>query len=168
MSHLHQPSPPDKKAISLKHLPYLVSWCATLGLHASSAVAQSVYRCGDQYGTHANCTDSSTPRVQDPRSLDQKKVQDRLTQHTQAEAAGLEKQRMNAEQHAPRVFPSGSAWTSPNTNLTDNNSLDSLHTKAHRKKTTPYFTAKNGSVESKKAPQAAVKQKAKTDTSTAP
>lgn len=137
------------------------------------AMAQTVYRCGDQYSATALCQNSTAPAVQDTRNAEQSKAQERLTLQTQREAQALEKNRLQAERrtsvHSPAVTP---AWPQdsslPQSSGTAPDTLAPPH-HAHSQKVNPYFTAKDGSTHSNsgKAKKPA-KKKTSSDTAQKP
>lgn len=168
MSHPHQLHA-TRRTRSLSPQRLLAGFLTFLWLPTLSVMAQTVYRCGDQYSTHPSCSNGSAPSVHDPRSTEQQKNQDRLTHQTQAEAQRLEKQRIKTEQAATRaVPPSVAAWSttdvSPHRETMDSNTLDAPHPHAGRKKTGAYFTAKDRDKPSKKTSQPKLKPKANADT----
>ena len=123
------------------------------GLPALTALAQTVYRCGNEYNDTPSCSSGSIVSVHDARSEDQHKAQDRLTQQTQAQADALEKNRIKAEKQNPRATPSIASWPAKEVSPTqDSSTLGSPTPRAHHKKTSPYFTAKDGNAKSKKTP----------------
>lgn len=134
------------------HLGYPLMW---LGLWAwSGAHAQTVYRCGDTYGATASCAQGDVltlpagQQLSDPRS---EQAQRALTTRTQREADALEAQRLRDEHQAKRVAAPATAWapTAP-VNSGWEQAPESRLMPRRGKAASPYFTAKDGSVKSKK------------------
>lgn len=66
----------------------------------SSAHAQTVYRCGDQYSTHAQCSKAAGTPLLEADHGGTAKAQHAQTLQTQKEADALEKHRLQAERQA--------------------------------------------------------------------
>ncbi len=142
------------------------------GLCAAQAMAQSVYRCDNEYSDIVTCTHANTALVNDARSEDQHTAQDRLTQQTQAQAETLERNRLKAEKHNPRANTPIAAWPTQDLSAIqdtkDSGTLGSPTPHAHHKKTSPYFTAKDGKPNAKKTSPTKAKQKNSTGTPAQP
>jgi hypothetical protein len=167
MSYRHPQHRQAKKVPSLKSRFFIFVLLTAFAGYALSTTAQPVYRCGDQYSSSARCHDGSTPEVQDPRTIDQQKAQDHLSHGTQAEADALEKLRLKMDpkiSHVPPlVSPGSSKGFLPSQETTETGTLGSQQPHARKRKTGPYFTAKDGSANSKKKAPTSVKKKANAD-----
>ena len=117
----------------------------------SSASAQTVYRCGDQYTAIAQCSKAVTPQLQDTRNTAQEKAQHTQTLQIQKEADALEKNRVNAERQAAQALTRMPAFPQDNalaqSKVTPE--LPTSNTRGKRHVDSPYFTAKDGSVPKK-------------------
>ena len=172
MSHRY-PQRPAQTAPRLKQRCFFKALLTAWGLSALSTMAQTVYRCGNEYSDTRTCPNGSVATVHDARSIYQHQAQDRLTQQTQEQAEALERNRLKAEKQSPRAAtPSAAAWStkdvSPVQDHSDNSTLGSPNPHAHHKKTSPYFTAKDGKNNAKTTTPNKAKQKTTTDTPAKP
>jgi hypothetical protein len=136
-------------------------------------MAQTVYRCGTDYSDTLTCPNGGVATVHDARSVDQHQAQDRLTQQTQEQADTMERNRFKAEKQSQRTtMPSAAAWSakdmSPIQDSSDSGTSGSPTPRVKRKKTSPYFTAKDGKTNAKKTAPTKAKQKTSTDTPAKP
>lgn len=142
------------------------------GFTAAAAMAQAVYRCGNEYSDALTCPHGSVASVQDARSHDQHQAQDRLTQQTQAQADTLERNRLKSEKHMPHATPVPGAWPAKDlTVMQDTADSGSPGTPTHHtshKRPGAYFTAKDGASQSKKVSAKKAKPKASADTPNKP
>ena len=171
MSHRH-PRRPTHKTPRLERRFLKPAFWMACGLWTVSALAQTVYRCGNDYSTTPMCSDASAPEVHDPRSEGQHQAQDRLTQQTQAQAERLERNRLKAEKQSPRSSTAVTALPAKDLSLMQDSSDSSMSGSptphAHPKKTSPFFTAKDGQPKSKKTATTNAKPKANADTPAKP
>ena len=171
MSHRYPQCPAHKVPRLEARLVFTGLWMACW-LCDVQALAQTVYRCGNEYSDALTCAHANTALVHDARTEDQHTAQDRLTQQTQTQAETLERNRLKAEKQSSRANPSIAAWPtqdlSPIQDNKDSGTLDSPSPHAHHKKTSPYFTAKDGKPKAKKTAPAKAKQKTSADTPAKP
>lgn len=130
------------------HLGFLALFVSLI----SGISAQTVYRCGDQYSSHAQCGKATAQTLQDSRNAAQDNAQQALTRQTQKEADALEKNRISAERQAATsttrlsTFPQDNALTQ---SKMAPESIDSPSSRGKRHTASPYFTAKDGGVSKK-------------------
>jgi hypothetical protein len=148
----HQTSSSNQRLT--EHKRALFSWAILL--IASTAAAQTVYRCGDQYSASPSCNGAIISSVEDARNARQAQTQKTQTLQAQQEADALERSRFKAEQQGQRnvaVVPM------PNRDaLFSNSAVESAapatppHGK-HKKLASPYFTAKDNTPKPAKLPK---------------
>jgi len=129
---------------------------ATTAIANHMALAETVYRCGDEYSPTAQCTQGHPAAVQTNSELRHSaadKTQSVAT-HDQQEAEALEKKRLLAQSQAVQNAPVRFSASDPLANLNLNTKAERTpvkHKGKHaRKPQSPYFTAVDPNVPPKK------------------
>ena len=117
--------------------PLLLAASSLLGL--PSALAQTVYRCGNSYSQRP-CPDAKAVDVSDSRSRDQKAQSDAAVQQDKQAADSLEKTRLKQEALAAR---SKSASKSSNGGHQRTAAPEQASSAKRKHKEPEYFTARN-------------------------
>jgi hypothetical protein len=124
----------------------------------SSAHAQTVYRCGDQYSTSAQCNKTLATPLQNLSHEGQAKAQQAQTLPVQKEADALEMRRLQAERQTSQAPMNGPVFTPDNARLPNPLLPEPVaNTRGKRRLASPYFTAKAGSAPKQTKGKTAVK-----------